>query len=147
MNTKRAIITISVHIICYAYALLFVYAAVSKGLDYDNFVSQLGQSPLLSAFATWVAWLVPLLEIVLAIALLTPKTRFCALFGSYNLMIMFSAYIYIILNYSPFIPCSCGGILEKMGWTEHLAFNIAFVLLGFFAILIDTSYLNSNPRT
>jgi hypothetical protein len=35
----------------------------------------------------------------------------------------FTTYIILILNFSSFIPCSCGGILEKLGWTEHLIFN------------------------
>src|SRR5690606_12191987 len=38
--------------------------------------------------------------------------------------------------YSDFIPCSCGGVLEKMGWTEHLVFNISFIVLAFVGILL-----------
>ncbi len=45
-------------------------------------------------------------------------------------MVMFCAYIYIILNYSASVPCSCGGIIEKLGWKEHLVFNLFFVLLA-----------------
>jgi hypothetical protein len=36
---------------CLLYIILFVYAAVSKLLDFENFQAQLGQSPLLSPFA------------------------------------------------------------------------------------------------
>ena len=43
-----------IEIICLLYILLFVYAAVSKLLDFENFQVQLGQSPLLSAFAVCV---------------------------------------------------------------------------------------------
>ena len=52
-------------LICLLYILLFVYAAVSKLLDFENFQVQLGQSPLLSAFAGWVAWIVPIVEIII----------------------------------------------------------------------------------
>ena len=47
----------------------------------------------------------------------------------------FTVYIYLILNYSDFVPCSCGGILEKLGWTEHLIFNGICVIMGVVAII------------
>ncbi|MNQ01726.1 Methylamine utilization protein MauE [compost metagenome] len=122
--------------ICLVYILLFVYAAVSKLLDFENFQVQLGQSPLLSAYASWVSWLVPIIELILALLLFFPKWRVIALFAAFSLMVMFTAYIYIILNYSSFVPCSCGGILEKMGWTEHLIFNVVFIMLAAVGILI-----------
>lgn len=120
----------------YLYTLLFLYAAVSKLLDFENFRVQLGQSPLLSAFASTVAVLVPAIEIIIALLLLTNKGRFIGLIGGTALMAMFSAYIYIILHYSAFVPCSCGGVLEKMDWNQHLIFNIAFVVMSAIAILI-----------
>src|SRR5690606_23761035 len=58
-------------------------------------------------------------------------------------MTAFTVYIYLILNYSPFVPCSCGGILEKMGWTEHLWFNIIITLLA----IVITLHNNLNKRT
>ncbi len=125
-----------ISIICYIYVVLFTYAATSKLLDFENFRIQLGQSPLLSAFAFWISVAVPLSEIIIAILLLIPKFRFLGLFAAYSLMVMFTAYIYIILNYSSFIPCSCGGVLEKMTWNQHLIFNICFIILGGIAILI-----------
>jgi len=116
--------------VSYLYVLLFTYAAVSKLLDYENFQVQLGQSPLLSAFAQWLPIAVLLVEFLLAVLLAFPPFRFKALISAYSLMTMFTVYIYLILNYSAFIPCSCGGVLEKMGWNEHLAFNIAFMVLA-----------------
>jgi len=122
--------------VCYLTALLFIYATVSKLLDYENFIIQLGQSPLLSAFARWVSVAVPLAEIALALGLFIPRLRFVLLLGSFTLMVMFTAYIYIILNYSAFVPCSCGGVLEKMTWNQHLLFNLIFVVLIGIAITL-----------
>ena len=124
--------------ICLLYILLFVYAAVTKLLDFENFQVQLGQSPLLSAFAGWASWGVPITEILISIALLFPKYRLVGLFAAFSLMVLFTTYIIIILNFSPFVPCSCGGILEKMSWTQHLVFNIVFVFLAFISILLLT---------
>src|SRR5690554_4763775 len=111
---KQSIVTI----IALLYILLFVYAAVSKLLDFENFRIQLGQSPMLSVYAGWLAWMVPVLELFIAILLGFPKTRALGFLCSYTLMVMFSTYIYIILEFGTFVPCSCGGVLEKMGWEE-----------------------------
>jgi len=116
------------------YILLFIYAAMNKGLDFEKFQVELGQSPLLSAFAGWISWTVLIVEFAIVFFLLFPKTRIKALYAGFCLMCMFTAYIFIMLNYSSFLPCSCGGILEKMSWKEHLIFNIFFVLLGGLAL-------------
>jgi hypothetical protein len=122
--------------VSYATALLFTYAAVSKLIDFENFQVQLGQSPLLSAFAQYISYVVPISEIILAIALSNSKYRKVALKASYLLMILFTTYIYVIINFSAFVPCSCGGVLEKMTWSQHLAFNIIFIIALLFAIML-----------
>src|SRR5690606_35884387 len=81
------------------FILLFVYAAVSKLVDYGNFRVQLGQSPLLTAYAHVVAWAVPAIELIIAVGLVSPKLRLRGLYASFALMVMFTAYIVIILNF------------------------------------------------
>lgn len=122
--------------ICYLYVVLFVYAAVSKLLDFENFQVQLGQSPLLSAYAEFIVWCIPLSEILVAMALSINRFKRLGLLAAYTLMVMFTAYIYIILNYSSFVPCSCGGVLEKMSWNQHLIFNIVFIVFALLGIFI-----------
>lgn len=120
------------------YILLFVYAAVSKLIDFENFRVQLGQSPMLSIFASWISWAVIGIELLTAILLAVPKTKISGLYLSLGLMIMFSAYIFIMLHFSSFVPCSCGGILEKMSWNIHLIFNLIFTLLAVLALLLQS---------
>ncbi|OUL63441.1 MauE/DoxX family redox-associated membrane protein [Flavobacterium sp. AJR] len=126
-------------IVCLLYVFLLVYAAMNKGLDFENFKVELGQSPLLSAFAGWISWAVLIVEFLIAILLLFPSTRIKALYAGFCLMTMFTAYIFIMLNYSSFLPCSCGGILEKMSWQEHLVFNIIFVVLAGLGLWLNHS--------
>ncbi|WP_127338358.1 MauE/DoxX family redox-associated membrane protein [Flavobacterium cupreum] len=133
-----------VYLICLLFVSLFIYAAVSKILDYENFRVQLAQSPLLSAFARYVAWGVPAFEILISILLLSEKWRTVGLFSAFGLMVMFTTYIYIILNFSSFVPCSCGGVLEKMTWNQHLVFNLAFIILGGIAALVQSSNFQYN---
>ncbi|WP_157417952.1 MauE/DoxX family redox-associated membrane protein [Aequorivita capsosiphonis] len=128
---------ITIKIITFLYMLLFVYAASSKLLDSETFVLQLAQSPLLSAYAVIFAWLVPGIELLIALLLIIPRCRTMALYGSFLLMVMFTSYIFIILNFSDFIPCSCGGVLENLSWSQHLIFNIVFIILAAIAILLD----------
>ncbi len=135
MNLKPQIRNTIIEIISLLYVLLFVYAAVSKILDFENFQIQLGQSPLLSVYAWWVSFAVPVVEILISILLCIPRFKKIGLFSALGLMVMFSAYIFLILNFSSFIPCSCGGILEKMSWKVHLVFNLFFVFLALVALV------------
>ena len=136
MKSNAKLKTIILDSICLLLVLLFVYAAVSKMLDFENFQIQLAQSPLLSAFAGLISWGVIILELLISVLLVFKRTRILALYFAFWLMVMFTVYIYIILNYSSFIPCSCGGILERLNWKEHLVFNIFFVIISAVAIFI-----------
>lgn len=119
--------------------VLFVYTATSKLLDYDNFVAQLGQSPVLTKYAEILVIVIPVIEYLIALLFLITKFRTLAFYASFSLMIMFTTYIIIILNFSDFIPCSCGGVLEDLGWTEHIIFNLVFVILSAASILFGSS--------
>ncbi|PRZ22846.1 MauE/DoxX family redox-associated membrane protein [Flavobacterium granuli] len=123
--------------ICYLHAFLFTYAAISKILDYHDFSIKLGQSPLLSAFAGYVATGVPVLELIIVLMLIFPRWRITGLYAAFCLMIAFTVYIFIILNYSSYVPCSCGGILQDLGWTEHLVFNLVFIFLALIALILS----------
>jgi uncharacterized membrane protein YphA (DoxX/SURF4 family) len=122
--------------IVFLFILLFAYAAINKLMDYENFKSQLGKSPLITQFATVLSWAVPIVEIVIALTLPIQQLRLTALYSSFALMLIFTLYIAFILSFSPYIPCSCGGILETMGWTQHLVFNIFFTSLAILGIMI-----------
>jgi hypothetical protein len=136
-----------VEVICLLYILLFVYAAMNKSLDFQKFQVQLAQSPLLSAFAGWISWTVLIVEFGIVFFLLFPVTRIKALYGGFCLMVMFTAYIFIMLNYSSFLPCSCGGILEKMSWQQHLLFNIFFVVIGAVALWLNRTQTHTERDT
>lgn len=151
MNIKSQVRNILINIVCFLFILLFIYAAVSKLLDFESFQVQLGQSPLLSIYAGWMSWLVIFIEIFISILLIFPQLRGVGLWASFNLMLMFTVYIFIILHYSSYVPCSCGGILEKMTWEMHLVFNIIFTLLALLAIILkkesEATMFRYNNRT
>lgn len=131
-----------VDVICYLFVLLFLYAATSKLIEYDKFQLQMSKSPIITDYASILVWMVPVLEIIISIMLLIDRFRMLGLYLAFGLMLMFTFYIYAILNYSDSIPCSCGGVLEKMTWDQHLIFNIVFVILGIIGILLSNKNTN-----
>lgn len=131
---KREIL---LEVICFLLVVLFTYAAASKLFDYEKFVVQIEQSPLLTGLGNFVPWLVISFEFLVSIFLLVSRFRLYALFGSLSLMTLFTSYIVAILNFSSFVPCSCGGVLEKLGWTEHLILNSLFIVLSVLGIYLE----------
>ena len=140
MNLKSSTRRIIIDVICFLYILLFIYASVNKLLDFQNFQVQIGQSPLLSVYAGWMSWLVIFIEILIAVLLIFPNSRSIGLWTAFNLMLMFTIYIFIILHYSSYVPCSCGGVLEKMTWDIHLIFNLFFVSLAGLALILNEPF-------
>jgi hypothetical protein len=122
--------------------LLFMYAAITKLLDYSTFKLQLAQSPFITKFSGFTVWSLPSSEILVSLVLVNKKFRLLGLYASLFLMTMFTAYIYAMLHFSFYIPCSCGGIISKMDWTQHLWFNTFFVILSIVGILLETTRLS-----
>ena len=137
-----------IELICSLLVLLFIYTGLSKLLDFSTFHLQLSKSPFITNYANAVAWILPAVEIVIALALVFKRTRLLGLYGSLFLMTMFTAYIYAMLHYSYDLPCSCGGIISKMSWTQHLWFNTGFTALCIGGILLESAKKNSKlPET
>jgi uncharacterized membrane protein YphA (DoxX/SURF4 family) len=133
MNAKKKILL--VEIISALFILLFVYAALTKVTEYQKFRIELGKSPLLNSYAEVIAAAVPGIELLISLLIAIKRFQYYALYFAFSLMAVFSAYIVAILKFSPYIPCSCGGILQNMTWTQHLIFNIGFIVLGVVGVL------------
>ena len=125
-----------VEIISLLFVLLFLYTAVYKIIDFNNFRAVIGQSPLITRFAPYLAVGVPLVEIIISGLLVFSRWRIIGLCASFALMLVFTFYIIILLNLHSHLPCSCGGIIQEMSWQQHLVFNIVFLLLSLTGIAI-----------
>jgi len=135
---KKKIFTkeFGVQIISILFIILFTYAAISKLLDHESFTLLLAQSPFLDVYANLLSWLIPVIELMIAVLFFFPKLSLEALWSSLFLMVIFTAYIIIVLSYSESIPCSCGGIITSLSWNQHLYFNIGFIVLAACGILL-----------
>ncbi len=138
---------IAVDIVVFLYILMLVYAALTKLLDYQKFVVQLGQSPILTDYADVLAMVVPFIELAITIMLFFSRTRLLGLYVAFSLMTMFTTYIVLASRFSDYVPCSCGGVLEGMTWTQHLIFNVVFVLFALTAILFHSSIRKVDTST
>lgn len=143
MNTlpiqkKKKILTrqMAVQLISILCALLFLYAAFYKLMDYRLFRRSLELSPLIRSWATLLSIVLPIVEVILAMMLMFDRRRKLGFYGFLTLMLTFSVYIFWILNFSPTIPCSCGGVLQRMSWTAHLVFNLIYILLGIIGLFL-----------
>jgi len=137
MKTRRII----TEIISGLFIILWVYAGLNKMMD-PEFGDQLHKSPYLDKVADFVQVTLPTGELVIALLLVFHRTKLYGLYLSFFLMFLFTGYIYAMLQFSFYKPCSCGGILSRMDWNTHLYFNIIFTLLAGAAAL-----LYEKPRT
>jgi uncharacterized membrane protein YphA (DoxX/SURF4 family) len=131
-KARRTIVDLIVSL----YVLLFLYTAASKLFDYSKTELRMSKSPIITEFAPVLAWMIPIIEIIISILLLIPKTILTGLYASVALMVTFTAYIFFILNYSSYIPCSCGGIIASLTWNEHLLVNILFIFLAIIGVVL-----------
>jgi putative oxidoreductase len=117
--------------------VLFVYTAVSKLLEFEQFKIQMYNQTLSHEVATMLIWTLPGIEILTALLLLSERTRLFGFYLSGFLMLLFTGYVaLVLLNYFGRVPCSCGGVIKALGWRMHLVFNSFFLLLTVLAIII-----------
>lgn len=114
--------------------MLFTYTALSKLLEQDIFVFQMKLSPVkfMAQWAAVLGWLVPLVELFIVGLLLIKNFRTAGLYLSFLLLLAFEIYITSMLLSGLSLPCTCGGVISRLGWKGHLVFNAAFMLLAAF---------------
>lgn len=129
--------TFYINLITAALATLFCYAAISKLLNYEQSQREMLNQVFPSAWALVLTWLVPSVELVIAMLLLIKGTQHLALWAATLLLLAFSIYIAVVMT-GAFgrVPCSCGGILKNMSYGAHLIFNLCFVIAGCFGLVL-----------
>lgn len=122
------------------YLLLFmwVYAAASKLSVLTHFSLQIRQMPWIGEYYSALSWAVPGAEIVIVFLLLLHR-RIGAVV-SVILLSCFTIYIIFVLRFAPSVPCSCGGIISKLTWQQHIVFNLFFILLSIVLLIKDLPF-------
>lgn len=144
--------TIFTDIISALFILLFVYTATTKLIEHESFKAVLSQSPLIGIRASALSWVLPILELFTAMLLFIPSFRKWGFISSLLLMLLFTIYITYMISFAINIPCSCGGVISLMTWSQHLIFNIFFTALAAIALRLTLRNklfiaINRNSRT
>ena len=140
---KRTTITETIVIL---FVILFLYTGISKLMDYKVFKEQIAMSPILHSVAPLIAWTLPWIEFLVVILLIIPRWRLKGLYASLALMISFTLYIIYMLLFDKDLPCSCGGVIQLLSWSQHIVFNSLFILLALTGVLVEKGIRVQNKR-
>lgn len=115
--------------------ILWIYAAGSKILEYNTFKHELTMQHFPFKIEGTLVWLLPSIEILTAILLISTNTIKYGLIASALLLTIFTIYItFIITGIYNKAPCSCGGVFSMLSWKTHLIFNLSFLAINVWAI-------------
>lgn len=118
--------------------MLFLYASISKFLDFQKFIGEMNNQPFPNFLTPFLVWAIPSLEIAIALTLIIERTRLVGLYASFVLMFLFTIYASaVLLHFFAWVPCSCGGVISKLNWRQHLVFNLFFVAISVIGIILQ----------
>lgn len=124
--SKKLLVEIS----AFLCAVLFIMVGLSKLIGHHDFSITLGKSPIVGRYVSWLSIVLPIVEILAGSALLVPRFRKIGFTAISIMMIVFTAYNIYLVKFAPYVPCSCGGIFNKLTWTKHLYVNTFFTILA-----------------
>src|SRR5579863_2284196 len=118
--------------------LLLLYASISNFLDFKSYIDQMNNQRLPNSWTPFPVWSIPLLEIEISITLLFEYTRLLGLYASLIVMVIFTVYTGIgLLHFFPYIPCSCGGVIQHLTWSQHLILNLIYIGISVLGIILQ----------
>ena len=124
---------------------LFLYTGLSKYVEFESFRVTLHQSPLLANFSKAIAVSLPGLEILVTLLLILPKTRRTGFVISFCILTIFTGYLIYMIRTDPNLPCTCGGVIAKMSWPQHVIFNIFFLALTGVGLFLERADGTTRP--
>lgn len=136
-NAKEAIALV-ISMIC---LFLFAISAYAKIVDHERFMIGLSKVNYIGQYAALIAWSVPAAEIIVSLLLMYPETHKWGLYGFTGLMTVFTLYIGSLLLWAERLPCYCNLIIEKLGFGQHLIFNLVFIFLAVVALWLKKQKL------
>ncbi len=123
---------------------LWIPVALDKLWDLPGFHRTLLRQPFPGWWAGVLYWLLPLLELLCALLLVTGATRKVqtgklktaqirnvGFALSSVLMLGFTLFILFgVLGWYEKRPCGCGSVISGLSWEQHLWFNLVFLLIS-----------------
>jgi len=117
---------------------MFSYAAASKLIDFKSFRIQMLIQPVPRWSVDYLIYFIPTSEVIAIVFLLFKNTKSAGLYLATILMVLFTLYVGLAMTGAfGSIPCSCGGVIVKLSWPQHFIFNMIFLSLSVYGIIID----------
>lgn len=119
------------------FILLFIYTALSKWLDFQDFVGQMNNQPFDNSYTPLLVWSIPSIELIVAVMLMFNATRRIGFFAATAMMLVFTVYVGLVtFHFYERVPCSCGGVIRNFTWPQHFIFNIFFLVIGLIGMVL-----------
>ena len=131
---NSAIHTWIIDIISSLFILLFLYTALSKLYEFASFRYVLSVSPLIGFASSFFAWFIPAIELLVTGLLFVPSSRKWGLRLSLVLITVFTCYLAYMIFFTPDKPCSCGGVIKQLTWSQHLSVNVILAIIASIAL-------------
>lgn len=136
-----------IEIIAALLVLLFLYASISKLLGFSLFVDEMNNQPFPNWMTPYLVVLIPGSEVLIALALLFDRSRMIGFYASFALLFLFTLYAALVLfNVFDYVPCTCGGMIKKLDWPQHLLFTATFLILSIIAIALNRKRIAAVPE-
>lgn len=113
----------------------FSYTLFYKIYENDVFIDTLNKSTIIKDNQIlYIQYFVPFSELTTILFLLFNKKNI-GFYFSFTLLLIFTFYLIALNNFSFYKGCSCGGIFNKLSYSEHLTVNILFIVISLIGIL------------
>lgn len=117
--------------------LIFSYSGMIKFIDPNAFTSAMYHQPFNDVLTEILIYTLPPAELLTALLLVIPKTRFAGIVAATLQMLLFTAYtVMVLLNYYEKLPCACGGFIQNLSWQQHLLLNISLLCTCIIALVL-----------
>ena len=115
--------------------LLWIYTGLDKLFRFDASRKAFHNQTFPAELAEILSYAVPITELLIAGLLLFSVSRWWGFLASILLLTIFTTYVGLIwAGAFPKVPCNCAGILNSLGWAEHLVFNLIFIAIGIYGL-------------
>ena len=117
--------------------LIFVigYAGFEKFLRFESSRKAFHNQTFPGELAEALSYVVPGVELLIAMLLLFSATRWWGYLGSLLVLTVFITYVGLIwVGAFPRVPCNCAGIIESLGWAEHFVLNLGLIGLAVYGL-------------
>lgn len=128
---------IVIDIVAYIFMALFVYTATDKLGEIPVFTKFLSRLDLIGFLGKYLAWAIPITELIIAALLIFPMTRMKGLIASGGLMVIFTIYLIYMKLTAEHLPCHCGGLISLLSWRDHIYLNIIFIFIAGIGIYLS----------